>query len=432
MDKARLHEFDQAPASRNLRRLVILRTLAIAGQSGAIAVVSTMLEIPLPIAPMAMVIALLAVANAATCVRLRFGWPVGDAEIFAQLLVDAFALSALLYLSGGAENPFASLYLVPVVLAAITLPWAYTWGMTGVVIAAYTLLLRFNVPLPQHAMGGIAGHMDMFSLHIFGMWVTLALSAVLIAWFAVKMARSLRERDRLLALAREDSLRNEQIVALATLAAGAAHELGTPLSTMAIVAHEIRQQHGRNAALASDLDILERQIRACKGIISQMLATAGQARLQQAAREPLDAFVSAALAKWQLMRPGAALKYRQSGSAPAPFIAAEQTLSQALINLLNNAADVSPNDVEVDASWDERQMRILISDRGPGITPDVARRAGHTVFSAKPDGKGFGLGLLLANATLDRFGGTVRLSGRKGGGTCTDIRLPLDRLAVPS
>jgi two-component system sensor histidine kinase RegB len=426
------HQLDQAPASRNLRRLVILRTLAIAGQISAIAVVSTALDMPLPIVPMAIVIALLVVFNAATCVRLRFAWPISDAEIFAQLLVDVVALSLLLYLSGGSENPFASLYLVPIVIAAITLPWAYTWVMTGVVISAYTLLMRFNVPLPQHAMGGIAGRMDMFSLHIFGMWVTLVLSAVLIAWFVVKMARSLRERDRLLALAREDNLRNEQIVALATLAAGAAHELGTPLSTMAIVANEIRQQRGRDAALVSDLDILERQIGACKSIISQMLATAGQARLQQAAREPLDAFVSAALAKWQLMRPGAALKYRQSGSAPAPFIAAEQTLSQALINLLNNAADVSPNDVEVETSWDERQMRILISDRGPGITPDVALRAGRTVFSAKPDGKGFGLGLFLANATLDRFGGTVQLSGRKGGGTCTDIRLPLDRLAVPA
>ncbi len=425
------HEFDQAPASRNLRRLVILRTLAIAGQISAIAVVSRALEMPLPIVPMAMIIALLAVFNAATCVRLRFRWPISDAEILAQLLADVIALTALLYLSGGSENPFTSLYLVPIVIAAITLPWAYTWVMTGVVICAYTLLMRFNVPLPQHAMGGIAGHMNMFSLHIFGMWVTLVLSALLIAWFVVKMARSLRERDRLLALAREDNLRNEQIVALATLAAGAAHELGTPLSTMAIVANEIRQQRRDDAALVADLEILDQQIGTCKSIISQMLATAGQARLQQAAREPLDAFVSAALAKWQLMRPGAALKYRQSGSSPAPFIAAEQTLSQALINLLNNAADASPRDVEVETSWDERQMRILISDRGPGITPDVAMRAGRTVFSAKPDGKGFGLGLFLANATLDRFGGTVQLSGRKGGGTCTDIRLPLDRLAVP-
>jgi two-component system sensor histidine kinase RegB len=426
------HELDQAPASRNLRRLVILRTIAIAGQVTAIAVVSRALEMPLPIVPMAIVIALLAAFNAVTCVRLRFKWPISDAEILAQLLIDVIALSVLLYLSGGSENPFVSLYLVPIVIAAITLPWAYTWVMTGVVISAYTVLMRFNVPLPQHAMGGIAGHMNMFSLHIFGMWVTLVLSAVLIAWFVVRMAHSLRERDRLLALAREDNLRNEQIVALATLAAGAAHELGTPLSTMAIVANEIRQERAGDAALVADLDILDRQIGACKSIISQMLATAGQARLQQAAREPLDAFVNAALAKWQLMRPGAALKYRQSGSSPAPVIAAEQTLSQALINLLNNAADASPRDVEVETSWDEQQMRILISDRGPGIPPDVAMRAGRAVFSAKPDGKGFGLGLFLANATLDRFGGTVQLSGRKGGGTCTDIRLPLDRLAVPS
>ena len=171
--------------------------------------------------------------------RLRRKLPVSSVEFFAQLMVDVFALTALLYFSGGSTNPFISLYLLPLTIAAAALPWAYTWVMAAITISCYTLLLFYYVPLPHDH----EEHNSEFNLHVSGMWLAFVLSTVLIAWFVVKMGISIRERDKDLASAREQALRNEQLIALGTLAAGAAHELGTPLATMAIVSGELQDEY---------------------------------------------------------------------------------------------------------------------------------------------------------------------------------------------
>lgn len=435
-----------APSTRNLQRLFALRNIEIAAQLLAMFVVIEFLDMPLPLQLMLPVSAALAGLNFLTWLRLKRAWPVTDVEFFGQLMLDVAALTALLFLSGGSTNPFVSLYLLPLTIAAATLRWTYTWIMAAVTLACYTLLLFYYVPLGQPGdplapsgvictVGGSAhlqhqGQGSDFSLHVLGMWFNFLLSAGLIAFFVVRMAASLRERDSLLASAREEALRNERIIALGTLAAGAAHELGTPLSTMAVVAQELQREYADSPELSDSLRILRSQVDSCKGILTRLVASAGEARAEGGAGQALDDYLNDLLSQWQLVRPAVSVKTEWRGPRPAPAIMAEQTLSQALMNLLNNAADASPGGVEIEGHWNEQELAIEIRDRGPGLTPEVAAKAGEAFFTTKGPGHGLGLGLFLANATIERFGGKVRMFNREGGGACVQVTLPLSRLVT--
>ena len=409
----------------NLRRLYVLRNIAIAGQASAIALVHYALGMPLPVNPISWIVAALVVANALTRWRLTRSWPLTDLELFCQLLLDIGALSVLLYFTGGATNPFVFLYLVPLAIAAISLEEGYTWSIAAITIACYSSLMLYFRPLPPPA-----GSLSAFNLHLTGMWLTFVVSATLFAYFVARFAATLRARDRALAIARENALRDEQIFALGTLAAGVAHELGTPLSTMAVVVNEL----GHSAKLGKEareaMVILQQQIDVCKDTLSKVLWQAGSGRAQVAERRPARDFLAEVLHKWQMMRPTA--RYRLAAPADeSPEIVVEETLSQALISLLNNAADASSSEIEIQLHWSSSAVVIDILDRGEGLSAESLRVAGKAFFTTKPRGKGFGVGIFLANATVERFGGKVELFNRDEGGACTHLELPLDSGAYP-
>jgi two-component system sensor histidine kinase RegB len=294
-----------------------------------------------------------------------------------------------------------------------------------VTAVCYTLLLVWYVPLaPEHMHHQHEEAASAFNAHVFGMWATFVLSAVLIAHFVARMASSLRERDHMLAAAREEALRNERIVALGTLAAGAAHELGTPLATMQLIADHLEAQADQCPQFAEDVADLQAQVATCKRIISEMAARAGSARDESAAALPADRFLDDVVDKWRLMRPQAKSAHRWASSRPAPAIYVEPTLYQAVINLFNNAADASPEEVDIVGRADADGVVIEILDRGPGLTAEVQARAGQPFFSTKAPGKGMGIGLFLANATIERNGGRVSIFNREGGGACTRVALP--------
>ncbi|MEO8992359.1 MAG: ATP-binding protein [Nitrosospira sp.] len=418
-------DLSQSPLSKNLQRLFLLRNIVIAAQCLTFALTYWVLNMQLPWAEMVAVTVMLAVLNLATWIRLRRKWPVSSIEFFAQLLVDVFALSALLYFSGGSTNPFISLYLLPLTIAAAALPWAYTWVMAAVTISCYTLMLFYYLPLPHDH----DEHSSEFNLHVSGMWLAFVLSTMLIAWFVVKMGISIRERDKDLALAREQALRNEQIIALGTLAAGAAHELGTPLATMAVVTGELQDEYKENREFQDNIRILRDQITQCKRTLTQLLADAGQARAEEGSGQAVDSFLRQVLDKWQLMRPSVQFTYRDSGVKPAPKILNTQLLSQSILNLLNNAADASLKHIEIEVSWNYQELHLQILDYGDGLSGEAVQRAGQPFFTSKAPGQGFGIGLFLANANIERFGGKVRLTNRVGG-ACTQVTLPLIRQSI--
>lgn len=426
----------------HLRRLVWLRSIAVAAQCAALVLVYRFLQMELQWLPMLATVAALSALNLLTWLRLRSNRPVSNAELFAQLCADVLALSVLLYFGGGSTNPFISLFLLPLVIAAATLPHGYTWAMTALTTGSYTLLMKYYVPLPTlHDMdsnmsGDMSGmdHMNhdmnaidmsnlpqdsIFNLHVFGMWLGFVISAVVIAWFVVKMAHAVRGRDAALARVREETLRNERIVALGTQAAGAAHELGTPLATLAVVIGELKREQAMQPEWRDNLDILDGQVRACKRILDKLLAHAQDGETQQS----LEQFLTETLDEWQLLHPTVHYRYRASSIQPAPQLRIDPALRAALLNLLNNAADASPDEIDIETRWDADNFTLSIHDHGQGLTPEAAARAGSAFFTTKEEGRG--LGLFLANATIERMNGKVRLFNREGGGATTEITLPL-------
>ena len=413
----------------HLRRLVLLRGIAIGVVCATLTWAYYFLEMQLQWLPMLVTIALLVLLNFFTGWRLRTNpAPVTDLELFAQLCADVLSLSVLLYYGGGSANPFISLFLLPLVIAAATLPRAYTWAMAAITTACYTVLMKFYVPLqlPNKHVGH-EGHMqhvmppdEAFNMHIVGMWAGFVISTAVVAYFVVKMAQAVRERDQALTKMREENLRNERIVALGTQAAGAAHELGTPLSTLAVVIRELQHDLAALPEWRGNLTIMEDQVRACKRILDKLLANAQET--EPTHLQSLHQFISTTLDEWQLLRPTVPCRYQPSSAQPDPQLRFETALRAALLNLLNNAADASPQGIDMQTEWNADQITLTIHDRGPGLSPEVAAQAGSAFFTTKQEGRG--LGLFLANATVERMGGRVRLFNREGGGATTEIIFP--------
>lgn len=406
----------------NLRRVLWLRLIILS--AGVIAVWIAVKYWHLHISSFALLVILgaMIVISIASYIRLFLRWPVTDIELFSQLLLDVLALTAVLYFTGGSTNPFAPFYLLPLTLTAVSLPGFYTWVMMLFTLGCYTLLLFYNVPMP--AMHG--GHGTDFRLHEMGMWFGFLLSAIIIAGFAVKMSATVRNRDKKIAELRAQQLHQEHILALGTLAAGAAHELGTPLSTMAVLLNDMDAEQVINDR---KLQTLRDQVKRCKTILGSLSAAAGEIRAESGSAQPLDQFLTSLLQDWLKSRTEIQIQYELTGTKPAPEVIIDQTITQAILNILNNAADASPDDVRVDAGWTEDELRIDVADRGEGLSSDLLSQAGKSIRSTKKDG--LGLGLFLSYTTLQRLGGDVQLLDRDEGGTLCRIILPLKNLTLP-
>src|SRR3990172_7919558 len=422
----RLTPPDKTPAL-DLKRVFVLRNIALSTVVIIVFLTHYVLKLELPLTPLLIVMALLGCLNIYTYVRLERSPQISALEFFTQLVVDVIFLTALLYYTGGSTNPFVSLFLLPLVIIATALPHVYTWAMAALSITCYTLLMFFYIPLPHIN----TGHFTNSDLHTFGMWFGFLIGVGLIVFVVVRMANSLRESDRILAQSREKSLRDEHLVALGTLATGAAHELGTPLATMAVVTKELEHEYAGSPALIEKITLLRQQIDRCKNTLSVLSDQAGQAKAESGRSFAVDHYLDNVLSQWRSMRPKAEVQYRWNGVRPAPHIVADTSLSQAFINLLNNAADASINNVEVAGTWNSDKLVFEVCDRGTGINPVIQDNAGKLFFTTKADGHG--LGLFLAQAVINRFGGSLKLFNREGGGACTRIELPLSRLlATPA
>ncbi len=411
-------------AALNLRRLFILRNIAIIFALIAIIIASQVLMMALPLLPLLLIITIHGVINTITLLRMRKPHPVSSREFFVQLVLDTLILCALLYFTGGSTNPFVSLFLLPLIIVASILPQHFTWAMAVLTAGCYSLLVYFYQPLPHaHIKHGID-----FDLHVTGMWFGFLLSAGLIVFFVVRMANSLRERDSILTEAREQTLRDQHLVALGTLATGAAHELGTPLATMAVLTGELKREHADNTDVVEKARMLRSQLDRCKNILSNITASTGQARPEGGHQQTIDDYLTHVVELMRTSRPAAKIACQLNGPKPSPKILADKTLTQALLNILNNAADASIDKIEIEGYWNSKQLTVVIQDRGTGLTPEVLAAAGTPFFTTKTNGQG--LGLYLAYAVINRFGGKVSLFNREGGGTKVLITLPLENIEI--
>ena len=417
-------DFTQQDTSRrNAARLILLRNVEIAAIAAGIAIATVYFNLALPFLPLFVILALIITLNIVAWLRHRHGTRIPDGEIFSHMLLDVAGLTGIFFFTGGASNPFVWFYLLPLMIAATILPRTHTWVMAAVTVIAYTSLFLIDAPVEsQHAHHD---HASGFQMHVFGMWLGFVMSAGFVAVIIVGMAHTLRQRDRRLAEARELALQNERLVALGTLAAGAAHELGTPLGTMAILTAELEDEYddALHADLHGKLGILRSQVDRCKDALSVISAEAGADRAEAGQRLSVPQYLEEVIGEWQLQCPEASLDYHADKQAPDAEILAERTLTQALINILNNAADASPADVGLQSAWSGTELLLEIADRGAGIDTAIRGQLGKTPVSTKNGG--LGVGLYLAHATLQRLGGTVTVRNREGGGTLTRITLPL-------
>jgi two-component system sensor histidine kinase RegB len=396
-----------------IRRLTALRWGLLAGETVAILAVPLLLDIPLPRAAMLVVVALQALGNLLAMRRLAGKGGLSEGEFFFQLLTDIVALAVLMFLSGGAANPLISLLLPPVAIAALALPAWLVAGVAASAVVAYSLLNVLYLPLP------ITDAERAARLHLAGMWFTFVLSAAMLAWFVVRMKASIRERDAELAAAREKALRDERVVALGALAAGAAHELGTPLATMAVIAGELERDPTLPAAVREDIAILHRQVGACKELISGLAVRAGAERLDSAAAVQADRWLADVFGRWRELRPRVDAELDLSGVSPRLTFAVDATLEQGLLNLFNNAANAG-SQVRVGAACDATSLTIEVRDDGPGFPAQVIEQAGRAPFAVHAGGAG--IGLLLAQASVARLGGQLTLHNDSGG--VARVRLP--------
>lgn len=409
-----------SPTRQNLWRLILIRLLVLLVQSLSVMGAYVSGWFPLPWTPLLLTLGVSALVSILTLLRLSRRWPVTDFEYGLQLSFDMLVHSVLLYYSGGPTNPFVSYYLVPLTIAAATLPWFYTAVLAGLSVSAYSVLLIWYEPLAAFEFKLSTG---LINLHMIGMWLNLAMSAGLISLFVVRMAAALRQHAEHLAERREQSIRDAQLLGIASVAAGAAHELSTPLSTMSVLLKDLRTDYP-DAQLQEDLALLQEQVKMCKDSLQHMVRRAEHSRHQPHHDESVDVWLKSLLARWQLMRPEASWQLLPLQDKAVPLIKAGPDLSQAVLNLLNNAADACAEGIQIAMEWDQRRLRLSVRDYGPGVPLHIAERIG-TAFVTTKGKKGFGLGLFLSHAAVQRMGGSVKLFNQDGGGTLAEVILPI-------
>lgn len=404
-------------AAENMRQLIQLRWLAVAGQLVAILFAHFGLGVTLPLARMLAVVAVLAAANALFTLTLRRP-RLFRGELLLALLLDMAALTAQLYLSGGATNPFVSLYLLQVVLGAILLPPASVW----LLVAASSLCLAFlsfaHLPLQVPVLLPQAG------LILIGEWVSFFMVATLLVLFIGRISRNLRARDSYVAELGQRAAEEDGIVRMGLFASGAAHELGTPLSSLSVLVADWQ----RHPSIAEDPELMEEladaqgELQRCKEIVSDILHSAGQSRGEAMGSTAAEDVLEEIVASWRSLHQEVPLEYRPN-AAPGAKVAAEPALRQAIWSLLENAAEASPRSVTLTSETEGDRLLISVLDDGPGFPDEILSGIGQLYRSSK--GAGHGLGLFLAGNVARRLGGTLDVANRVEGGAVARLSLPL-------
>jgi len=413
------HKNSQA---HNLYRLFMLRNFLITAAFLFI-IFASFNNSALPIFSISVTLGALLLINIITGWWLYSKKPVTDNTLILQLIIDVAAFTSVLYFTGGASNPFGWFYLVPIFIAATLLPGRAIWLITGLSIIGYTLLMFFYMPITENSSHDMhMQHNAGFLEHIIGMWLGYMVTALLVAYVVSRMANSLRERDHDLAQARENALRDERLVALGTLAAGTAHELGTPLSTIAVIVKEMQDMKGLEHS-SDYLKIIREQVDRCKSALTTLSQSAGEELITGGKMLTVQQYISQIIEQWQLQRPSTKLELASDLNNITAQILAEQTMTQALFNILNNAADASPEGIIFKAEQNEDQISITVMDNGSGLDSMIQTHAGKQTYTSKD--QGLGLGLFLAHASIERLGGEIYLSNREQGGASVKVILPL-------
>ncbi len=411
---------------KNMLHLIQLRWLAVLGQISTIAIVMLGFQIALPLTHLLQVLACLIVFNIASHLRWRKLRAVSNNELFLALLVDVFALTSLLYLSGGTTNPFAFLYLLQISLSAVLLDVWSTWAVAAIASACLACLSIYAKPLmlPPDQVNGLS------SLYIEGLLLCFSLNAGLLVFFITRINRNLRTGAAQLADLRQHAAEEAHIVRMGLLASGAAHELGTPLATLSVILGDWRRmpEFSRNLQLLAELEEMQLQLKRCKTIVSGVLLSAGEARSESSVQTTLRTFLDQVVEEWRATRPVIAFDY-DNRIAPDMAVVFDSALQQMLCNVLDNALETSPRWLRLQAWREENQLKMVVTDAGSGFPIPMLAHFGKPYQSTKGR-PGSGLGLFFTVNVVRKLGGNVKASNLDAGGACVSISLPLAAISL--
>jgi two-component system, sensor histidine kinase RegB len=412
-----------------LDTILRLRWLAALGQLAAIFIVVQGLEFDLPIVPCVTIIGLSALLNLVLQIAFNPMRRLEPAYAAALLALNIAELAGLLFFTGGLENPFSFLFLAPVLISATALPTRFTIALGIFAVACATALGFFHLPLPWDS----DDPMVLPPIYLFGVWLSILVAIGVTSLYAFQVTEEARKLSDALAATELVLTREQHLTQIDGLAAAAAHELGTPLSTIFLISRELEKAISDNGPLADDLKTLREQAQRCRDIlakITQLSATGAPFD-----RMPLSTLIEEAVAPHRDF--GIAIKVRIAvAGASEPVGMRNPAILYGVGNILENAVDFARDIVEVNAWWNADTVEIVISDDGPGIAPDMLKRIGEPYLSrrrsadeASGEHSGLGLGIFIARTLLERTGAKVSFSNRTfpDHGAVVQIAWPRDR-----
>lgn len=359
--------------------------------------------------------------------RLAASKLVSNFELFCHILVDVFFLIVLLLNTGGASNPLISYLLVLLALTATLLPQIYVNSFAIGSILVYTSFLLMDLTSDHGIAMSPENEVMTFQLHLVGMWVIFLVSAILISVLITRMAYAIKIRELNLADARENELRNEQLVAIGTLSAGTAHALGTPLSTMAVLLTDLDNltaEELRTSDIKGDISLLRQQVTRCKNSLTQLIRYYNKDNPEEIESVPLETFAEDIQDYIVNIHPAASIDFHTE-DLPEAAVTSNLSVKHAVINIVENAIKAADSKVDVHFGISREtpyRFEISIRDDGPGIPDDVMEKLGEPFISRRKES--MGLGIFLANAAIERLGGSIEMLNMKEGGALSIIRLP--------
>ena len=414
-----------------------LRWLAVVGQTVALLVVRLVLDFDFPLLLAAAPVAASAVLNIVLAIAYPSARRLRAREATAFLAYDILQLAALLFFTGGIENPFALLFVAPVVISAATLDVLSTFFLGGLSFAAILFLWQTHLPLPWSPVNGFS----LPALYQIGIWVSLLLGIGFTSIYAWRIASEATRMSAALSATQLALAREHRLASLGALAAAAAHELGTPLGTIAVVAHELERELATNPH-ADDFRLLRSEADRCRAILAR-LAQPEEAVLGQADRLSIGALLDDIAGPHRGVDVHIVLDLQQG---PAPKVWRVPEVLHGLGNLIENAADFATSEVRLRAAWSDRTLTVDVIDDGPGFAAEIFEQIGEPYVTSRPhhrkeldrnapvgEGKqeGMGLGFFIAKTLIEQTGGTVAARNKVGGGAIVTVTWPRGAIDGP-
>jgi two-component system sensor histidine kinase RegB len=410
-----------------LRTLVMLRWLAVGGQTATILIVHFFAGFELPIGFCLGIIALSALVNTWLTLAVPPQKFARDWEAFAQLGYDVLQMSALLMLTGGLQNPFVVMLAAPIIIAVAALPPRWSSGVAAIAVAGTGAMWLWSLPLPWYGEATL----DLPGMYVFGLWAAIFIAVAFTAVYSWRVSHEGKRMATALAATQSVLSREQRLSALGALSAAAAHELGTPLATIQLTAKEMLREIGAGTALSEDAELLVTQARRCRDILKR-LGEVQEASDERHDRIEMLAALEEASAPLRGLGPVVTVQLGDSAEGEAPILRRIPELLYGIGNFVENSVDFAVARVVVEGRWDRSNIYVRVMDDGPGFTSDVLSKIGEpyvTTRSGTPGQGGLGLGVFIAKTMIEKSGGVVRFDNAPApGGAVVSIRWPRKRV----